>query len=296
MSDVGIYPHEYRHNLIQDIEHLRKELRDCLEEWFHLTQVKKKELLANYDSLFREAEITIQKKSLDLSILQRRVELLMIKINRGEKLTQEVIKSINYLVDKEYERLNERMNDIFANHNPHTQDSKVSDTEIPKLYRILAKKLHPDYNTETDYTKKMWESTQNAYKNKDIRILQSLYEVIIGKEEQNHNISDVELSLEALEQQKRNLESKLVYERKKLQKILSQEPFTLEKQLNDEIWISFHRLELQKEIDKIDADLQLSQERYKSIVGEKYSSVQEQNKETILFEQKFSDTTYFGQR
>jgi competence transcription factor ComK len=83
---------------------------------------------------------------------------------------------------------------------------------------------------------------------------------------------------------------------KNFKKFYSQEPFTLEKQLNDEIWISFHRLELQKEIDKIDADLQLSQERYKSIVGEKYSSVQEQNKETILFEQKFSDTTYFGQR
>jgi hypothetical protein len=296
MSDGGIYPHEYRQNLTKDIERLRKELRDCLEEWFHLTQVKKKELLAHYDSLFREYEIAIQKKSFNLSILQRRVELLMIKINRGEKLTKDIVDSINYLVDKEYSRLNERMNDIFSPNEKQANHNINYDSEIPKLYRILAKKLHPDYNIETDYTKKMWESTQNAYKNKDVKILQSLYQVIIGKEEQNQNVTDTELSLESLEQQKHSLENKVVYERKKLQKILLQEPFTIEKHLNDEIWISFHRLELQKEIDKIDADLQLSHARYKSIVGEEYSSIKEQNKVTILFEQKFSDTTYFGQR
>jgi hypothetical protein len=296
MSNAEILPHEHRQKLIRDIESLRQQLRCCLEEWFHITQVKKKELLEQYDSYFREQEIIIQKKSLELSILQRRVELFMIKIHRGEKLTNDVIHSINYLVDKEYALLNERMNDIFSPNTKQVNNDNTHESEIPKLYRVLAKKLHPDYNTETDYTKKLWESTQNAYKNKDVRILQSLYEVIIGKEEVNHNVMDTELSLEALEQQKRKLENKLVYETKKLKKILSQEPFTLEKQLNDEIWISFHRLELQKEIDNIDGELQLNHERYKSIVGEKYSSVQEQSKETILFEQKFSDTTYFGQR
>ncbi len=296
MSHADLLPHDYRQNLHRDIENLRQQLRCCLEEWFHLTQVKKKELLELYDLHFRECEIVIQKKSLELSILQRRIELFMIKIQRGEKLTKDIIDSINYMVDKEYERLNERMNDIYSPNNEKQISNNTDDSEIPKLYRILAKKLHPDYNTETDYTKQLWERTQNAYKNKDARILQSLYEVIVGQEKDNQDSINAQQSPESLEKQKGILENKLQYERKKNQKILLQEPFTLEKQLHDEIWIGFHKLELQKEIDAIESELQLAQQRYKTIAGEEYSSFHEHDKNTIQFEQKFSDSTYFGQR
>lgn len=283
---------EYRQKLCDDIQSLRNDLHQCLEKWFYANQVKKVELLAKYDSFFRDSEITIQKKSLELSEIQRRVELLMIKVHRGEKITPEIVASINYMVDKEYERLHERMNDVSLSKTQLNKHKETNDSEIPKLYRLLAKKLHPDYNDVNPFTKRMWENTQYAYKHKDVRTLQSLYEILIGN---NHEINNDTDSLEMLEAQKNKLEATVVYEQKKLAKLLSQEPFTLEQQLQDEIWISFQRLELQKNIDQLEYDIRQTQQRYKNIVGEEHIPIYEKRADQN-FEQTFSDTTYFGQR
>lgn len=283
---------EYRQKLCDDIQSLRNDLHQCLEKWFYANQVKKVELLAKYDSFFRDSEITIQKKSLELSEIQRRVELLMIKVHRGEKITPEIVASINYMVDKEYERLHERMNDVSLSKKQLNKHRETNDSEIPKLYRLLAKKLHPDYNDVNPFTKRMWENTQYAYKHKDVRTLQSLYEILIGN---NHEINNDNDSLEMLEAQKNKLEATVVYEQKKLAKLLSQEPFTLEQQLQDEIWISFQRLELQKNIDQLEYDIRQTQQRYKNIVGEEHIPIYEKRADQN-FEQTFSDTTYFGQR
>jgi len=283
---------EYKQKLCDDIQRLRNDLHQCLEKWFYVNQVKKVELLEKYDLLFKDSEVTIQKKSLELSEIQRRVELLMIKVHRGEKITPEIIASINYMVDKEYERLHERMYELSSSKQERNIRSETDDSEIPKLYRLLAKKLHPDYNDVNPFTKRMWENTQQAYQHKDIRTLQSLYEILIGT---NHDISSDSDSLEMLESQKKKLEATVGYEQKKLAKLLSQEPFTLEQQLSDDIWISFHRLELQKNIDQLENDIRQTQKRYKNIVGEEHISNKEITKEQN-FEQTFSDTTYFGQR
>jgi len=67
-----------------------------------MNEVDKQILHDMYDRHFKHLEIDIQKKALLHSELQRRAELLMIKHQRGEKLTPELIALIHKVVDKEF--------------------------------------------------------------------------------------------------------------------------------------------------------------------------------------------------
>lgn len=294
ISTTEIYKH-----LRDEINSLKKELKLTLEAWYILSNETRPRLLAVYDSHFREYEVCIQEKSLELADLQRRVELLTIKATRGEKLTPEVVNAINTLVDKEFERLRQRVNDIVAKDkqtaNKENADKSL-DGEIPKMYRLLVKKLHPDYNEVNDFTKRMWQSTQEAYSRGDARTLQSLYNALVGTDEDASGV-DIEENLESLEKLKSTLNEKLKYEKKKLDKLIQQEPFTLEKQLDDEIWINSHKLNLKKSIEKTEHDIELSQIRYRELTGKNYDANSDTSlKEHSNFTEKFSENTYFGQR
>lgn len=285
-------------NLISEITCLRQELKDTLEQWYLYNNEIKPRLLALYDSFFREFEIEIQNQSLQLSDIQRRVELLTIKAKRGEKLTPEIISAVNILVDKEFERFYVRMNEfVDRNTSGNTQKSNAEfrDSEIPKIYRFLVKKLHPDYNDITDFTQKMWQRTQEAYTNKDSRTLHSLYEMLVGSEQHyKENIVHCD-DVEQLLRVKKDLTKKVEYEKKKVEKLFQQEPFTLEKVLKDEIWINSHRLDLKKTIEKSKNEFNQAQLRYKELTGQNHSATDNKPKDNH-FDDSFSENTYFGQR
>jgi len=287
-------------NLISEIAELRKELKDTLEQWYLYNTEIKPHLLALYDFNFREFEIEIQNQSLQLSDIQRRVELLTIKASRGEKLTSEIISAVNTLVDKEFERFYERMNEFIdrnAPNNSKKSNVEFKDSEIPKMYRFLVKKLHPDYNNVTDFTQRMWQRTQEAYTNKDSRTLRSLYEMLAGSEQKfSEDIIHCD-NIDQLLSIKKDLTKKNEYERKKVEKLLQQEPFTLEKELKDEIWINSHRLNLKRTIEKNDSEIKQTQIRYKELTGQIHPI--RDTKETgnhQEFDESFSENTYFGHR
>ena len=78
-------------SILISIKTIKEEINSIHEQYFYLNQQVKPLLLKEYDENFRVLEIEIQRKALEASELQRRAELLMMKHQRGEKLTPETL-------------------------------------------------------------------------------------------------------------------------------------------------------------------------------------------------------------
>ena len=178
MSQISL--HQEIIDLKQHILKSRRELQELLHEHHRMKEHEKISLHAEYDLHFKHLEIEIQQKALQNSEFQRRAELLMTKFQRGEKLTPELVALIHKVVDKEFAALKNRMQELL---NQQSQ-SKIAfnhshvHASLPKLYKELAKKLHPDSGADPDLTQKYWISVQKAYDEKDLHTLHALHTLI----------------------------------------------------------------------------------------------------------------------
>ena len=121
--------------------------------------------------------------------------------------------------------------------------------ELRKIYRQLAKQLHPDVNNQlTDEQINLWHLVKEAYQNGDLEKLQALmlvYEkellstekIGLAAEEYTTKIAVLKEGIKVLHQQ--------------ILAIKSTFPFTIEHQLKDEDWVNNTTKQLQDEIAKL---------------------------------------------
>jgi len=244
------------------VTELREAIRITLDEWYCLQNIKRPKILSEYDKLFGELEIEIQRKTLESSEIGRRVELLTLKKDRGEKLTKDLIILINTLVDKEFAQFHKRINESLLmseqeRHHSATQDyNQSNNNELPKLYRAIVKKLHPDISTQDRDFSKYWQSVQEAYQTKNLQKIRSLYMLICDENEQfqsldTNSVSDESQLLNII----KGLEIQLERENRKLKRLKQDEPFTIEINLQNTHWIEQHRQKLNNEIFKKRAEI-----------------------------------------
>src|SRR6185369_2405284 len=130
-----------------------------------------------------------------------------------------------------------------------------TDGELPKLYRAIVKKLHPDVSTETDDFSKFWNSAQTAFENKNLQKMRSLYSLICSDNEETDTKKYPDSFSETmrLEAEIKELEIKLEREERKLCRLKNEEPFNLETKLKDGKWLSEQREKLEYELHKKNA-------------------------------------------
>ncbi|MBK7034448.1 MAG: hypothetical protein IPH49_14570 [Ignavibacteria bacterium] len=128
---------------------VRSDLRAAVEEWHRLSNEVRPRLNATYQHYFGELERELQFKALEGAELFRRVELLSIKIARGERLTPEIIDLVNQVVDKEYAKFNRRLREAFdmdVQQRERAAQQRVDihdDEELVMMYRTLVKNSTP---------------------------------------------------------------------------------------------------------------------------------------------------------
>ena len=292
-------------SILISIKKIKEEINSIHEQYFYLNQQVKPLLLKNYDDNFRLLEIEIQRKALESSELQRRAELLMMKHQRGEKLTPEIIALVHKIVDKEYLSIKSRLNDAFDRIQKKqayvsTLQEPQNSQELMQKYRELAKLLHPDTNKNQLLVDKYWHMLQQGFTDRNITSIRALYSLLIDKMK-----PDISFEMSILDQQKeldRLLHIKSI-EEKKLQELKKQIPFIYELGLQDDQWISNHRKSLELQIHKYQEDIQKAQQLIKIATGiaYKYSDIPEkldefEDKKSIDYQDDFMDNTYFSGR
>jgi len=235
----------------------------------------------------------------------RRVELLSIKHERGEKLTAEIVDLINQVVDKEYARFTMRVQEAFRMNERQREDaarkreSEGSDTELVSMYRTLVKQLHPDVAdaaSDASADDGIWHQVQQAYATRNAAQLRSLV-MLLGADAALDRESD-EWGIDRWQDEVASLEKRLALEQRKLRRLSSEEPFTMAAELEDEIWRQRHRDDLVRQIAQKHNELRESRRRYDDLTGGLVPPGHNpmKSKQDVSFEEDFMTNTYFGQR
>jgi hypothetical protein len=294
------------------IEELKRRLADCrsglldlLEIWHTMQFEVQPRLMFVYESIFGDLEVEIQRKQKIAQELERRVELLSIKLQRGETLTKRTIDFVNKIVDREFDPPKKNGKDAKISSKQYNHSKNISrrhDTmsfkkkqeliEVPKIYREIVKKLHPDVNGETETFKKYWDNIQAAYKTRNLQRLKLFKKTLCSDD-----INEIEVKAEerTIRKEVIDLELNINVEQRKIDRLKSQEPFSFENKLNDNIWIERRKRQLQDRIFHIEMQIKLHSRMLKSITGNEFESIMTRLREKG-FGEEFLESTYFNQR
>ena len=214
------------------------------------------ELLCKRDQLYKEsASILISytqefgdliTQNFELKIecikLKKMIAFCQTKQNRGEAVDPQ---EMNECIEQEMRLYYHELHDMVERNNA-AKDSKVIDeirvSRSKKIYRRLAKKLHPDVNEKTRSNEKLhelWNRIVDAYKKSDVDELENL-EVLTNQ------ILD-QLGDEGIEIDQENLKERIDRVIKQINEILSTEPYIYLEILEDEEKINKRKEELKAE-------------------------------------------------
>lgn len=315
MDETLRYPRHCRLDVMSitihpDIQKLRSrlielnvELREAMDDWHRLSIEIRPRLHSMYQQYFGDLERDLQITALRSAELFRRVELLSIKVSRGEVLTKQVVDLINQVVDSEYARFAMRIREAFdmdmeqrERSAKHAQEH-LADGELVKMYRTLAKQLHPDSTGDDSLdTATVWHRVQQAYASKNVSQMKSLLSLMGADDMIKGQATDWDVDRWQLEVEK--METRVRVEQRKLRKLRSEEPFTMEHLLDNESWRSSHRRNLEQAVSAKQHEISENTARYTELTGGSLPPGSEvvKSKEQQSFEEDFLTNTYFGQR
>jgi hypothetical protein len=276
------------------IEKLRLRIADCRHEllnlldlWHYMHNIVHPRLMFAYDGIFGDLEYEMEKKSRQASEIERRVELLSIKLRKGEQLTEKTIKFVDMVVSKEFERskrthkTSRKTNGKQKNGktNGHTNGNgfkkastnNIKKQSLPHLYRTIVKRLHPDKVGESREFRKYWDNVQDAYKKGNVERLRLFYKTLCINEPQRKENPIAEQN--ELVKQIRELEISIARERHKIEKLQNQEPFIWENKLDDIIWITRRKRRMRERIFQMDRKIQHNKRMLRTLTSRTRNSL-----------------------
>ena len=229
---------------------LNTETRDELFTRYEELLLKKEQLIKDGESYriayireFGELTANVFKAKIECIRLKKNIAFCQKALNMGKKISAEAMDKAAELEMKVY---NDELKHILAE-NKRAEEAVRSDhldrTLGKKIYRRLAKKLHPDINkmTEKDTNlANLWNSIMVAYHMNDVERLEEL-EVLVnramrdmGEDAMDIDYTDLEDRIEALEI--------------KIGLILSDKPYIYGEFLEDEDKVKAKKAEMEKEL------------------------------------------------
>ncbi len=255
---MNTYKHinPYIHSLREQIRRLRIELLFLLNQWYYIKSTIYPDVQHKYKNLFGDLIIDLDEKKMKAYTMDNRVREIISKINSKKVINHNfVLNTYNLKFDnKEYISTFSDNYDIFEQitkefHKRFIPECDVNtDYEIAQLYRLIAKKIHPDLNGENEAFNKYWNNIQDSYQTRNVFRLRLFYKLIC--EEIPEIFPDNRSEELFLKTQIQQLEKSIFIEKQKIQKIKSEEPFCYEEQISDFRWIRKKRYLLTEEIKK----------------------------------------------
>lgn len=249
---------ESKHPIIKDLHqklnNCKQQLLVLLDDWHTMQNVVQPQLYFAYDNIFGNLEFQIKQKSDQAERIHRRIDILSLKLKKGQKIDKSTVNYINMVVENEQQnKLNQnkfKQNNSSIN-NLSNQDDKSKLESKTQMFRTLAKKIHPDINGENDYFNKFWNNIQDAYKKGNVHRLRLFHQTLCSTTLSN-NPSDSKEEEINLRREIRVLEANINEEKEKLNKLKSSEPFNLQEKLEDNNWVNQRKNILHKKLEVLD--------------------------------------------
>lgn len=255
--------------LKEELEKVKSELLDLLDRWYTMKSSVQQRIMFVYDNIFGDLEFEIENKTKRSGELERKVDLLSIKVRKGEKLTDKTIEFVNKVVEKEFNRsakngkfkpnnFNNKSytNGFRKNGNGHSRrnikiSSIVNDNyEIMYLYRQIVKKLHPDIAGESELFIRFWDNVQDAYRNRNLIRLRLFHQTLCFGDNLKYPNRKAEES--SLKMQIDEINKAIDGEKRRFEELKDTEPFSFEDKLNDRVWIAKRKRQLRDKLFQID--------------------------------------------
>lgn len=250
-NSININDVETNEAIMQKFNQLREELLGVLSDWCEMMYNKRVELQNLYKEMFGELEDELDAKSQNDAELQRRVDLLCMRMKAGERVSQSTLDSINKIIDWELSYKQKRKSDIQSGATFTSKQGNTTYTinmEMPEqkdlsgIYRKIVKHLHPDLVGESEAKKRYWNCVQSAYKAKNAEKLDMF----------RKNLCPEYISENATSQGITQLKRDIHREKCMIEFAKSQEPFIYEEKLGDMLWINEKRNQLYSQLNKLD--------------------------------------------
>jgi hypothetical protein len=224
---------------------LREEFVNLLTEAEDLIHTIKPNLLALYQTKIGVWELRLLQSQFTVARVRRQIELAQASINRGERPN---LIAIECALEQEFlawvTKLEEASHRIEAAENrlKHLL-SPEDDRELKMSYYALVKRLHPDVNPNlTEDQRRLWLRAQSAYDAGDLPELRAL--ALLAEKTAAIPPSK---SLDNLRRDQKVLEEQIATMLEKVEKVESQPPFTLRRQLADETWLTTRRQDIEQQ-------------------------------------------------
>ena len=232
--------------LRDDVERLRTELSMLMLERDELRFVICKNIETEYMLKLGSLEYKAYEAQCAALRLKRRIELIQARKNRQEAINLTVIDKTLDEEFLEYEKkLNEqvdKMNDALE-HSKGDYLSEEDNKELKKLYRKIVRVLHPDINPEVTMAQvKMLDNAINAYKNRDLKSLRIIDEMV-GDHKLPEKHQD---ALTQLKEEKKRLNRMVTSIQESINKIKSEYPYCVKDILEDEKKVEQKKAELEE--------------------------------------------------
>ena len=239
--------------LLEQYDVLKTEYIKLLNDKDVLLNWGKPQLEALYATKIGVHQIEKLKQQLHIKALKRKIELVQSAISKGEEFNANEIELAvaAELANAELKIMGqvaalENAKNILTNlHSPERS------AELRKIFKQLAKQLHPDANPQlTAEQMDIWHLVKDAYETGDVEKLKAL-QVVYEKE-----INQLKNGLDELTEDELSLRNNALTEgirllNEELKNIRSQFPFTIEQQIKDEEWVAAEVAGLQKELAQL---------------------------------------------
>jgi hypothetical protein len=216
-----------------------------------LTEWAKPQLEALYTSKIGHWQVERLRVQLQVKALKLKIELVQASINRNEEIDINDVELAvaAELADAELRIMKEVTKVEYAQQLLSNLDTPERSNELRKLFRKLAKQLHPDVNSSlSEQQVELWHKILAAYNTGDVekmKALEVVYENEItsaAKQLEDLSLDELATRVEVLKQGIRCIEAEI-------SKLRQEFPFNVEKQIKDEEWVN-------KELERIHAELE----------------------------------------
>lgn len=261
---VAVVVHPEAQNLRDEIHVLRCHLASLLDERLRLELDELPRIRHCYNAHFVQMERTLQMRILEVRERERIVELVALKLDRGQKVDDRALDLVLRTVRAEFGRIRAR---IHANQERPQREAAMplraeqvsgsdlsgperaggfATDEVQRLYRRLARRFHPDMASDDQHRRNMWDMLQRAHAANDVDLFRTLDAVA-------HSIGDyIPGDIPSLRQERRRLHRIHASEKERLNDIRGGELYGMRDRILENEFVTEHRNRLLAQVARLE--------------------------------------------
>ena len=230
------------------IVELRAELADLFEKRDYMISQEKPRLTALYIDLVGKLQYEEFVIRVEVMKLKRKHQIIQAALNRGERPDTEVVERIVELEFIDYQAQIEAQAESIKAAKSYLEAPLMTEedaSDLKRIYRILIKRLHPDWNPDlSEERKELFVRAQAAYKSNDVQELRNILLMIEADE-------PVQIKEETIDDDIARLERSLADLQARVDKLNAMFPFDHRDKLYDKEWIENKQAQIKDSIARL---------------------------------------------